>query len=148
MLNYHIFKTIQSGNLLIRRWSMRLALLTVGANLWVDHIIKFLLTESEIWTHEIKTYLKDSYIQSIVKSWGEFDLMESVNFLEKIIYILVIISLIASVLMWGHILRALIFLIADYYVVYTERRHRQWFWVIILFINMIVFYQLYLFWWP
>lgn len=145
---YRFFKVIQVGHIPFRRWSMRLALLTIGANLWMDHILNYLLTTSENWTQSLKNYLEGSFLNSFSRDWAGYDIVGNLDFVETVIHFLIIFSIIGSVIMWLHALRGFIFLIADYFVIYREEGRRQWFWIIIILINLFIFYKLYHIWWP
>lgn len=155
LTDYHSLDWIRNGSLPIRRWSKRLNVLFISTNLWLDQIIDRILSASKetvSLTSEKITSISDYQINllgsnhdvgqniSTLFNLDRFQehLVSTVKWIDIFAYILLFLSLI----FWFKILVSIAFIYSDYRISFWESGKRQYFILVALVINLVLYVYL------
>lgn len=152
-MNYQALENIQMGYLPLRRWSKRLPLLLISANLWLDYLITYLLessktvmTQSSGFMDTIPGYKLEAFGYSFEAGKFVYDyfelgayhtyLQKTIDGIDLLMYVLLAIS----IFFWFRIAASLIFVYADFRITYWDRGKVQYFIVLAILFNVLVYY--------
>lgn len=155
MVDYDTLQVIRNGSLLLRRWEKRFMLLLISANIWIDQLINDMLSQGKQILN--LTGEKIDYISryKFELAGYEYKVGEKLNqlvdldiFKEKIvdsvqaIDLLSLILLVVSVIFWIKIIHALLFVFADYKITRWEVGRPQFFMLLALVVNILIYLAL------
>lgn len=140
-------KRIQIGSLFWRRIEKWSFLCLVSFNVWVDVVTHYVLTQAQHLTDWLASIANNKWMKATVNKL--YDTAEQVAEIQTILHLLIIGSTILSVILWIQIVRALLFVVADYQVTWEEKEKHLWLPIVgICIVNIGIYFLLKGVWWP